>query len=150
MSAGELRQGLHSGGVKKFNTKHGADLNINQAANQANQAFERCLSITGGRLAIKKTMYYALFMKDRSIKNQYKVAGSLGVGIVLTKNFGKTKMKLQMYTPDEAHKLLGMTTEPASTLTDQIQYMKNQAKSWNDKMICTSLQHSLKVLSFQT
>ena len=61
MSVDDSRQGVNETGVELYNKKNASKLTMPQAANQANQAFERYLSLTGGRLAIEKTMFYPLY-----------------------------------------------------------------------------------------
>ena len=53
--------------------------------------------------------------------------------IEANENFGSDFTKLQMYRPDEAHKLLGVLTDPAGTGRDQVEYMSNQAREWNTR-----------------
>ena len=60
MSVDDSRQGIHEGGVKVYNARHGTNITLNRAENQANQAFERYLSLTRGRLAIEKTFFCPL------------------------------------------------------------------------------------------
>ena len=52
MSVDDSRQGINETGVKKYNDERGEELTLQEAATQANQGFERYLTLTGGRLAI--------------------------------------------------------------------------------------------------
>ena len=61
MSVDDSRQGVNETRVELYNKKNASKLTMPQAANQANQAFERYLSLTCGRLAIEKTMFYPLY-----------------------------------------------------------------------------------------
>ena len=65
---------------------------------------------------------------------KYMDARKTGASIVLTENFGARAEQLKMYQPDEAHKLLGILTDPAGTLTEQIKYMTEQSREWNSRM----------------
>ena len=135
-SVDDSRQGVNTAGVENYNREHKKNLDIGHAANQASQAFERYLTLTGGRLALDKTMFYALFPEHRKIMKQYKPEESLEIEMVLTENFSDTKKKLKMYRPEEAHKLLGVLTGPASTMKKKIMYMESQSRTWNEKLLC--------------
>ena len=67
---------------------------------------------------------------------RYKPAESLEIEMTLTENFGDTRKKLKMYRPEEAHKLLGFQTNPASAMKEQIIYMETQSRTWNKKLLC--------------
>ena len=53
----DSRQGINEGGVEKFNTENETNLTLEEAANRANQAFERYLSLSGGKLAGEKRCF---------------------------------------------------------------------------------------------
>ena len=146
----DARQGVNSAGVEKYNKEHHTDLDIKGATNQASQGFERYLTLTGGRLALDKTMFYPLFPEHGYLEKRYKQATETGVQIELSENFSEAKQPLRMYKPDEAHKLLGVLTDPASTMKEQIAYMKGQSEVWNSKIQNAPIPPSLKRLSFQT
>ena len=59
----------------------------------------------------------------------------------LSENFSQTKRPLNMYKPDEAHKLLGVLTDPASTMKEQIAYMKGESEAWNSKIENATIPH---------
>ena len=70
-SVDDTRQGVNSAGAEKFNKENGTDLTVGGAANRASQSFERYLTLTGGRLALDKTMYYALYPDQEKIPKKY-------------------------------------------------------------------------------
>ena len=55
-----------------------------------------------------------------------------------------------MYRPDEAHKLLGVLTDPAGTGREQVVYMSNQAREWNTRMMNAPISSLLKRISYTT
>ena len=57
MNTDDSRQGINEEGTKEYNFKHKTNLTLVQAANKANQAFERYLSLSGGKLSMDKTMF---------------------------------------------------------------------------------------------
>ena len=146
----DARQGINSAGVEKYNAEHQTTLDINEAAQQASQKFERYLTLTGGRLALDKTMYYPLLPDHSQLEKRYRPSTGTGIRIELTENFRRMSKPLSMYEPDEAHKLLGVLTDPASTMKEQIEYMKGHSKEWNAKLLNAPIPSSLKRLSFQT
>ena len=146
----DARQGINSAGVEKYNKEHLTNLDIGEAAQQASQKFERYLTLTGGRLALDKTMCYSLFPDHGHLEKRYRPAIDTRVQIVLTENFNTRTKPLNMYEPDEAHKLLGVLTDPASTMKEQITYMRGHSKEWNTKILNAPIPSTLKRLSFQT
>ena len=72
----------------------------------------------------------------------------LNANIALSENFGNKKTKIKMYQPEDAHKMLGVHTDPAGTLSKQIRYMESQAREWNNRMVGSTLQSASKLLSF--
>ena len=149
-SVDDARQGVNTGGVERFNKEKGTDLSLEQAATRACQAFERYLTLTGGRLALDKTMYYVLKPDMRSVDKRYLGGKEIEIGIELGENFKDQKSKLNMYKPEEAHKMLGILTDPAGTLKEQIIYMTQQTKEWNERMIGSNLKPGAKWLSYKT
>ena len=89
--------------------------------NKASQAFERYLSLTGGRMALDKTMFFALYPQHERCEKRYRSAEELDIVIELNENFGTKTTKLKIYKPDKAHKLLGVLTAPAGTGSEQIE-----------------------------
>ena len=55
-----------------------------------------------------------------------------------------------MYKPDEAHKLLGVLTDPAGTTKEQVAYMVTQAKDWNERLLNTPISSALKRIAYST
>ena len=53
----DSRQGINEGGVEKFNIENKTNLTLEEAANRANQAFERYLLLSGGKLAVEKQCF---------------------------------------------------------------------------------------------
>ena len=51
-SVDDVRQGVNTAGLEKYNREHKKNLDIGQATNQASQEFERYLTLKGGRLAL--------------------------------------------------------------------------------------------------
>ena len=149
-SIDDARQVVNTGGVNKFNREQGTSLTLEQAATRACQGFERYLTLTGGRLALDKTMFYALKPDMRGTRKCYLGGSDLEVKMELDENFDGTKTSLKMYQPDEAHKMLGIFTDPAGTLRDQVIYMKTQAAEWNKRMIGSTLGSDAKWLSYKT
>ena len=147
-SVDDARQGVNSAGAEKFNKENGSNLTVAAAANRANQAFERYLSLTGGRLALDKTMFYALYPQHGRPEKRYRPTDSLDITLKLNENFGTVTEELKMYKPEEAHKLLGVLTDPASTTKEQIDYMVSQAKEWNSRLRNAPIPSSLKRLSY--
>ena len=78
-------------------------------------------------------MHYTLFPEHRKRMEQYKPAESLEIEMTFTENFSDTKIKIKMYRPEEAHKLLGVLTNPASTMKEQVIYMETQSRTRKEK-----------------
>ena len=55
-----------------------------------------------------------------------------------------------MYEPDEAHEMMGIHTDPAGTLIEEIEYMCSQSREWNTRMLGSTLSSEEKWLSFRT
>ena len=147
-SIDNARHGVNSVGAEKFNMENGTNMTV--AANRASQAFERYLSLTGGRMSLDKTMFYALYPQCGKRETRYKHPGSLNIAIKLNKNFGPESSNLQMYMPEEAHKLLGVLTDPAGTGREQVEYMASQAREWNNRMLNAPIPSSLKRILYST
>ena len=56
----DASQGIDESSVTQKNQRNHTDLTLLQASTGANQAFERLLSLTGGKPAIEKTIFYYL------------------------------------------------------------------------------------------
>ena len=56
----DSRQSVNTEGVERYNIERGTNLTLGEAAVKANQASKRYLSLTGGKLAIQKTITYHL------------------------------------------------------------------------------------------
>ena len=67
----------------------------------------------------------------------------------LSENFSGEVKELKQYNADEAHKLLGVLTDPSSGNKQQVLYMKNQSHAWGRRMRGSYLQPQLKLLSFR-
>ena len=149
MNTDDSRQGINEGGTKHFNETHGTRLTLLQAANKANQAFERYLSLTGGKLSLEKTIYYSLHPEQKGRVRRYLPKQSR-TEIKVTENFGETEHALKQYSPHAPHKMLGVYTDPACMNRSQVKYMRDQAASWNSRMLGSSLPSELKLLSFKS
>ena len=55
-----------------------------------------------------------------------------------------------MYKPEEAHKLLGVLTDPAGSGSEQVEYVKGQAREWNTRLLHAPIPSSLKKISYTT
>ena len=95
-------------------------------------------------------MFYALYPEQGREQKRYLDAERIGARIVITENFHKRAEELQKYQPGEAHKLLGILTDPAGTLAEHINYMTGQARDWNKRMKGSLLPQRLKLVSFQS
>ena len=149
-SVNDARQGVNTSGVEKFSQENGTNLTILQAATNACQGFERYLSLTGGKLALDKTMYYVLIPDMGGMDKRYLGGEEINLKLKLNENFNGCTASLNMYQPGEAHKMLGIYTDPASTLREQKAYMAAQAKEWNERMLGSTLDSSAKWLSYRT
>ena len=145
----DSRQGVNEAGVEKFNNEHMTNLTLEEAATAACQAFERYLALTGGRLAIEKTMVHAIYPDLDGRGKRYKSKGASRLSISITENFSTTGSTLRQYAPDKAHKLLGVYTDPSSENVEQINYMTEQATTWARRMRTSTLPARLKLLSFE-
>ena len=149
-SVDDARQGINTEGVIKFNTEHETTLTLIQAASKASQSFERYLTLTGGKLALDKTMFYALIPDMGKTQKRYLGKEEIDIEIELDENFNGEPVKLNMYQPNEAHKMLGIYTDPAGTLIEQIEYMCSQSREWNTRMLGSTLSSEEKWLSYRT
>ena len=95
-------------------------------------------------------MFYALYPDQKQAQMRYMSVERTGAEIKLTKNLQSREEALKKYQPDEAHKLLGILTDPASTLDAQIDYMIKQSRAWNKRMKSSLLNSKLKLISFQS
>ena len=145
----DSRQTVNETGVLHYNKENKTNLTLEEATNQASQAFERYLSLTGGKLAIEKTMYHALYPDIHGPRMRYMGKAETRVKIEITENFSTVRQRLQQYEADEAHKLLGVYTDPSSTNTAQIEYMRNQTREWGTRMRKSTLPSALKLLSYK-
>ena len=87
-SVDDARQGVNSAGAEKYNRENGTKLTVEGAMNKASQAFERYLSLTGGRMALDKTMFFALYPQHERYEKRYRSAEDLDIVIELNENFG--------------------------------------------------------------
>ena len=149
-SVDDARQGVNTSGVEKFNRENGTNLTLIQAANRACQGFERYLTLTGGKFALDKTMCYVLIPDMGGMERRYLGGKEIDLKLELNENFKGTTTTLNRYQPEEAHKMLGIYTDPASTLKEQKEYMTAQAKEWNTRMLGSTLDSSAKWLSYRT
>ena len=120
-----------------------------QASTRANKAFERYLAITGGKLSLDKTIFYALTPEQTNRRRCYR-SKKINEEIKLTENFGKGLQSLKQYGAATPHKMLGVYTDPACENTEQVLYMAGQAKEWNYRMLGSLLHSELKLLSFKS
>ena len=144
----DSRQGINESGIEAYNAKHGMELTLEEGAKKANQAFERYLTLTGGKLAIDKTMHYSLFPEQRCDRKRYMRAKDTGIHLCLTENFGTVEIPLKRFEANQSHKLLGVHTDPAGQGTDQVLSMMRHTKDWHSRMRISTLSPKLKYLSY--
>lgn len=104
---------INEGGLRLHNSLNGGELKLPEAANKSNQGFERLLSISGGRLAIEKTIFYYLAPRLIGTPKHYLSTKELPMTIQVTENFGNEQVPLRQLGPDKPHRILGVLTEPA-------------------------------------
>ena len=129
----DSRQCVNKEGVEKYNREKGSNLTLGEAAICANQAFERYLSLTGGKLAIQKTITYHLgtcrdgerysfFLKEQDPPFK------------LTENFGSRTWDVKHYPPTKPHKMLGIQTAPVECVQKQVNSLKEKIAKWKEDM----------------
>ena len=116
----------------------------------ANQTFKRYLTITGGRTAVEKILFYTLLPDQKRESRRYLSRKEVTVAINLTENFGEVEKYLKQYEEDSPHKRLGVFIDPTCANKEQVIYMTGNSRDWGNMMIGPALVSVLKLFSFRT
>ena len=129
----DSNQGVNSEGVEKYNEERGSEMTIGEAALKANQAFERYLSLTGGKLAIEKTVIYGLGTELKGTRVEF-VSREQDPPFILNENYGEEKVKVRQLPPTKAHKMLGILVAPVEDVGAQLKKMETAVRDWKATM----------------
>ena len=108
----DSRQLVNTEGIKQYNIENGTDLKLLEGARQASQGFGNYLNLTGGRLAIEKTVSYHLKTEVQGSRIVFRKKVDGKQSIEVTENFGQEIMALKGCKANEARKMLGVWMAP--------------------------------------
>ena len=143
-------QGINKSAVKISNQETGQNLTLSEAATQSNQGYERYLTLSGGTFNLGKTIFYYLVPTISNTKKCFTPKRLAKAHLNLTENFSETEISLQQLDPSHPYKLLGIHTEPNDTNAAQLVHMQAICKTWNMRMLGSSLANHQKWLSYSS
>ena len=141
-------QNINESGVLFHNLRTEEQKSLLDAARQAVQGFERQLSLSGGKLALEKTVFYYLVPYLDGTRRRYRSSKECPMELKVTENFNGEPITLRQLDADTPHKMLGIYTEPADTNTRQILVLRKKCRQWNNRMIRSSLTNRQKWMSY--